>query len=133
MAVTRFGISLEEGLLNNLDTFVIENSFANRSQAIRYLIEKNIVEKKWQCNNNVAGAILLMYDFSKTEISERLSQIQHNYYKYILASQRFFINADFCLETVTVKGTAKILTELSDRLITVKGVKHGKLLMSKTD
>jgi CopG family nickel-responsive transcriptional regulator len=51
MPVARFSISLEEELLGELDKFADENNFANRSQALRNLIEKYIVEKKWQCNN----------------------------------------------------------------------------------
>jgi CopG family nickel-responsive transcriptional regulator len=49
MTVTRFSISLEEELLKELDRYVTDNKFPNRSQALRYLIEKNIVEKKWHC------------------------------------------------------------------------------------
>ncbi|MDR1682903.1 MAG: ribbon-helix-helix protein, CopG family, partial [Candidatus Symbiothrix sp.] len=72
MAVTRFGVSLEQNLLEALDTYVADNSYSNRSQAIRALIEKNIVEKKWQCNNHVAGAIVLLYDPQKYDIEHQL-------------------------------------------------------------
>jgi len=34
-------------------------------RAFRALIEKTLVEKKWQCNNVVAGAIVLVYNNSK--------------------------------------------------------------------
>ena len=44
MPVTRFSISLEEDLLKELDNYADENRFSNRSQAVRHLIEKNIVE-----------------------------------------------------------------------------------------
>ena len=50
MPVARFGVSLENYLFEALDTYVLANKFPNRSQAIRYLIEKNIVEDKWKCN-----------------------------------------------------------------------------------
>ena len=40
MTVSRFGVSLEEELLTALDQYVTDNNFSNRSQAIRYLIEK---------------------------------------------------------------------------------------------
>ena len=53
MSVSRFGVSLENELLEALDGYVHENQFPNRSQAIRHLIEKNLVEKKWKCNNIV--------------------------------------------------------------------------------
>lgn len=55
MPLKRFGVSLEDNLLESLDQYVSENGFANRSQAIRFLVEKNVAEKKWQCNHIVAG------------------------------------------------------------------------------
>ena len=133
MAVTRFSISLEEELLKELDQFAQDNSFANRSQALRHLIEKNIIEKKWQCNNMVAGAIVLIYDHHKKDISTKSNDIQHNYFEVILSSQHYHLNHDICLEIIAVKGYAIKLTELSDKLISIKGIKHGKLIMSKTD
>ena len=42
MALKRFGVSLEDDLLESLDQYVLENGFSNRSQAIRFLIEKNL-------------------------------------------------------------------------------------------
>jgi CopG family nickel-responsive transcriptional regulator len=62
MPLARFGVSLDEELLKALDSFVIENSLPNRSQAIRHLVEKNLVEKKWHCNQMVAGAIVMVYE-----------------------------------------------------------------------
>ena len=65
MSLKRFGVSLEDNLLESLDQYVNENGFANRSQAIRFLIEKNVAERKWQCNHIVAGTIVIMYDQSE--------------------------------------------------------------------
>ena len=76
MSVSRFGVSLENDLLEALDNYVAANNFPNRSQAIRQLIERNIVEKKWQCNNIVAGAIILIYNHEKRELSTKITYIQ---------------------------------------------------------
>jgi len=133
MSVLRFSVSLEEDLLKELDHFVNENKFPNRSQAVRHLIEKNIVERKWQCNNIVAGAIVMIYDHHKKEILARSNEIQHDYFGVILSSQHFHLSHDICLEIIAVKGKAKTLTDLSDKLISIKGIKHGKLIMSKPD
>ena len=54
MALKRFGVSLEDYLLEDLDQYVKQNGFTNRSQAIRFLIEKNVTEQKWLCNHIVA-------------------------------------------------------------------------------
>jgi len=132
MTVSRFGVSLEKELLDALDKYVKDNSFSNRSQAIRFLIEKNLVEVKWMCDNIVAGAITLVYSAEKTDLRNRLQEIQTENQKYILSSQLFYME-DKCLEIIAVKGPSFRLTKLSDKLISVKGIQHGKLIMSKVN
>jgi CopG family transcriptional regulator, nickel-responsive regulator len=133
MPVSRFGVSLDEDLLKALDGFVEKNQFSNRSQAIRYLIEKNLVEEKWKCDNIVAGAIVLVFDHEKTEILKRLFEIQFEYKDVVLSSQGFYLNEQNYLEIVAVKGASRRLTEISDKLISIKGIQHGKLVMSKAE
>jgi CopG family nickel-responsive transcriptional regulator len=132
MAVTRFSVSLEKELLDELDSFAESNGFANRSQALRHLIEKNIVEEKWQCNNVVAGAIVMIYDHHKKDIDSKSNDIQHDYFDVILSSQHYHLSHEICLEIIAVRGQASRLTELSEKLIGIKGIKHGKLVMSKS-
>lgn len=131
MAVRRFGVSLENEVMEMLDSYVQTNQFPNRSQAIRHLIEQHTVEKKWLCNNEVAGAIVLVYDHHKNEITKLANEIQHDYHHLILSSQHIHLDHDLCLETIAVKGLANELTDLADKLIALKGVNHGKLVMSR--
>ena len=133
MGLKRFGVSLDESLLESLDLFVVNNGFTNRSQAIRFLVEKNIAETKWLCNHVVAGTIIIMYDQSKKDISVRIEEIQQAYQQVILSSSQYYLKSNFCLHIATVTGEAYKLTELSDRLIAIKGIKHGKLVMSRAD
>ena len=120
-------------MLESLDQYVLENGFSNRSQAIRFLIEKNLAEKKWLCNHIVAGTIIIMYDQGKKEIASKIILIEQDYQDVILSSSQYFINKNFCLHIATVMGEAHRLTDLSDRLTTIKGIKHGKLVMSRAD
>ncbi len=132
MLVKRFGVSLEESTLRRLDNLVEEKQFPNRSRAIRFLIEKIVVEQKWEDNREVAGAVVLVYDHHKRNLSERSVNAQHEYHKLILSVQHVHLDHDYCLETIVVKGKAKELTRLADRLIGMKGIKHGELLMTET-
>ncbi|MBN1117750.1 MAG: nickel-responsive transcriptional regulator NikR [Bacteroidales bacterium] len=132
MAVKRFGVSIEEETLEKLDTYVEDNQFPNRSQALRFLIENSFIEHKWQCNNEVAGAIVLLYDHHKNDISHKAGQIQHDYHNLILSTQHIHLSHGLCLESIAVKGKASELTNLADMLISLKGVRHGKLVMSRT-
>jgi CopG family nickel-responsive transcriptional regulator len=130
MKVKRFGVSLEEDLLDKLDSYVVSNHFPNRSQAIRHLIQKTDVEKKWEENEIVAGAIVLVYDHHKRDLQTQSTSLQHDYHDLIISVQHVHLNHDNCLETITVKGKAGKLRDLADRLIALKGIKHGELVMS---
>ena len=74
-----------------------------------------------------------MYDNGRKEITSRIAEIEQENRELILSSSQYFINSNFCLHIVTVMGEAFRLTELSDRLIAVKGIKHGKLVMSRAE
>ncbi len=133
MSVKRFGVSLEEDVLNSLDKFVRDRHFSNRSQAIGHLVKTHLIEKKWESDQLVAGVIVVAYDHHKRDILSKSTDIQHEYHNVILATQHFHLRHDFCLETIAVKGKASRLIALSDRLIGMKGIKDGKLVMSGAD
>jgi CopG family nickel-responsive transcriptional regulator len=130
MSVKRFGVSLEEELLENLDRLVTRHHFPNRSQAIRFLIRKSEVEEQWNMDMEVAGALVLIYDHHKRDIQKQMTALQHDYHCLIMSSQHIHLDHDMCLETITVKGKAKKLVNLADKLKAVKGIRHGELVMS---
>ena len=128
--VKRFGVSLEETLFKELDDLVKRHRFPNRSQAIRFLIRNNRVGEAWQKNETVAGCLVLIYDHHKRDLVNKSLDIQHEYGHLILSVQHVHLDHHNCLETISVKGKAIKLQELSNRLISLKGIKHGKLVMS---
>ncbi len=130
MQIKRFGVSLEENLLEELDKLVEEHRFPNRSQAIRYFINKNKIEDQWEKDEDVAGAIVLIYDHHKRELNSQSMKLQHDYHHLILSVQHVHLDHNNCLETIAVKGRASELKTLADSLIGLKGIKHGDLVMS---
>jgi CopG family nickel-responsive transcriptional regulator len=133
MKLKRFGVSLEEDLLKELDFLAQRNKFPNRSQAIRFLVRKNLVEEAWQSNREVSGAVVLIYDHHRRELISKSVDIQHDFAHIILATQHIHLDHHNCLEIIALKGKASALRELSDKLISLKGVKHGKLVVSATE
>lgn len=130
MQVKRFGVSLEDELLIELDRLSAKYQFPNRSQAIRYLIKKYSVEDEWEENQDVAGAIVLVYDHHKRDLQSKSTDVQHDFHHLILSVQHVHLDHHNCLETITVKGKANELKKLANRLIAIKGVKHGELVMT---
>jgi len=102
-------------------------------QALRQLVNKHIVEKKWLCNNQVAGTVTLVYDHHKRDISNHLALIQRDYSQEILSVQRFTLNENHSMEVISLMGISARLTDLSERLIAEKGIQHGKLAMTRFD
>ncbi len=130
MNIRRFGVSVEESILNALDKYVKKHSFPNRSRAIRHLIKSTLVSEKVDENKMVAGAIVIVYDHHHRELNSKLMHVQHEYHDAILSTQHLHLEHDLCLETIAVKGKAKTLQELANRIIGTKGIKHGKLVMT---
>ncbi len=133
MNVKRFGVSLEEGFLVELDRLVRKYGFPNRSQAIRFLVKKYSVEDKWNENEEVAGAIVMVYDHHKRDLQTKSTDVQHDFHHLILSVQHVHLDHSNCLETIAVKGKANELNKLANNLFAIKGVKHGELVMTSKD
>lgn len=133
MAIKRFGVSLDEEVLEELDDLVAKHHFPNRSQAIRYLIKAHLIADNWQENKEVAGTVTLLYDHHKRDLSGQSTDIQHDNHGLVLSMQHIHLDHNNCLETIVLKGRASQLIDLSDKLIGLKGVKHGKLVMTSLD
>ncbi len=128
--IKRFGVSLEKDLFNELDAIVRKHKFPNRSQAIRFLIRKNMAEEAYEENKEVSGAVVMIYDHHKRELVNKSLDIQHEFTGIILASQHVHLDHHNCLEIIALKGKARDLQALADKLIALKGVKHGKLVVA---
>ena len=100
-----------------MDEYVQENKFSNRSQALRHLVNQHIVEKKWLCNNRVAGAVTLVYDHHKREIANHLAETEREYSREILSVQRYTLNENLSMEVIALNGISARLTELSETMI----------------
>ena len=128
----RFGVSIEKNLLDKFDSYVRKRGYGNRSEALRDLIRKELVDSRWSDNANekVAGAIIIIYDHHRRELVDDIINIQHDYHKVIISSQHVHLDHDTCLEVIVVKGKIAELFELETKLKVIKGVKHALLAKS---
>ncbi len=130
--LVRFGVSLEQDLLEKFDRLTKEKSYTCRSEAFRDLIRQELIQKQWQSGHEIAGAVTLIYDHHKRELVNKLMDIQHAFGAMIISSQHVHLDHNNCLEIIAVKGSPKEAQKLADSLKSVKGVKHGTLSMSTT-
>ena len=130
----RFGISMEGGLLRKFDSLVQQRGYENRSEAIRDLVREAIIQQTWEDGEQIiAGSILLFYDHHQRNLLEEMTRIQHSVHDVILATTHFHLNHDSCLELIVVKGKAKDIQELSNKLTSLKGVSYGNFTVSPVE
>jgi len=129
----RFGISIDDGLLERFDRLVTEKGYVNRSEAIRDLIRDALVEQTWEAGNEeTVGTVTLVYDHHVHDLADRLTAIQHDHHDRIISTLHVHLDHHNCLEVLIVRGQASQIKAIADSLIGVKGVKHGKLVMTTT-
>ena len=133
MGVVRFGVSVPEELLEKFDRIIEEKGYVNRSEAIRDMMRDFIVRHEWETGDaEVAGTITLLYNHDESDVVKGLLDLQHEYLDEVVSSLHVHMDEHNCLEVVIVKGKANRIKEIADRLLSLKGVKHGKLVMTCT-
>lgn len=130
--IIRFGVSLEEALLEKFDRRIQGKNYASRSEAIRDLIREDLVKAEWESGKDVVGVITMVYDHHKRELVNKLTDIQHEFGKAIISSQHIHLDHYNCLEIIAVSGHPALAQKLADNLRSVKGVKHLTTNMSTT-
>ena len=124
--LTRFGVSLDEELLEPFDALCAVKGYSNRSEAIRDLIRKALVAEEWQqADGQGAGTLTLVDDHHQNDRARRLTQMQHDEHDIIIATLHVHLDHHNCLEVLILKGEAARVRALADKLISCKGVKHG--------
>lgn len=130
--LVRFGVSLEKTLLDRFDDLIREKQYTNRSEALRDLIRRELVQREWQEGKDVAGAITLIYDHHKRDVMSRVTDTQHGFQKAIISTQHIHLDHHNCLEIIAARGKAEEVQKLADALRSIKGVRHATLSMSST-
>jgi CopG family nickel-responsive transcriptional regulator len=129
----RFGISLDSDLLNRFDSLCEERCYQTRSEAIRDLIRKELVQKEWENQNQeVTGTLTLVFDHHKSELAQKLTEIQHQALDLIITSLHVHIDEHNCMEVLVLRGPVKDIRSIAQRLTSTRGIKHGKLSLSTT-
>lgn len=127
----RFGVSIEEKLLEKFDKYISKKKYHNRSEALRDLIRKELIDGSWSDKNmEVAGAVIIVYDHHRKELVENLVNIQHDYHDIIISTQHVHLDHHNCLEIIVVKGGIRKVYRLEEELKVAKGVKHAALSRS---
>ena len=131
--LVRFGVSMESGLLQQFDELIAKRHYVNRSEALRDLVRAAIVENQWEHGTaRTVGAVCLVYNHQTGDVGHKLTHIQHESEVQVVSSMHVHLDHHNCLETIVLRGKPPEIRQVADQLISLRGVKLGKLVMGST-
>lgn len=129
--LSRIGIALDSNLLSRFDELTSRLGYTNRSEAFRDLIRDRLVtERTASPNSTVVGTVTLIYDHHEHGVTEKLTELQHAQHELVVSTSHAHLDHDSCLEVLIVHGKSGQIEEFAGRLIGLKGVQHGRLVMT---
>ena len=132
--VVRFGISMNQSLIEQFDKMIAGQGYDNRSEAIRDLVRKALIKSdRLQLTELVAGTIVIVYDHHYTGLTDCLMDLQHSFHHQIVSTMHVHLNHDQCLEILVVRGVLSRLKELHQQIQVLKGVLYAELSVTHID
>jgi CopG family nickel-responsive transcriptional regulator len=129
--LSRIGVAIDSDLLAKFDGLIAKRGYVNRSEAFRDLIRDKLVEEAWASpESQVVGTVTLVYNHHTRMLSEKLTDMQHDHHQQVLSTLHVHLDHDNCLEVLVVRGQAKSVQDIASKLISTKGVKHGRLTIT---
>jgi len=130
--VERVGVSFEPELLDKFDKLIKEKGYTSRSEAIRDLVRKSLIESEVETGKGeIMGTLTIIYDHDAGDVARRLLHLQHHHHGRILSTTHIHIDEHRCLEVLIIRGRADVVRRLADNIRAIKGVKHGELVVTK--
>jgi len=132
-SLCRFSLSMSSDLVEQLDGMCRAKGYPSRSQAVADMVRHHLVEHRaLSFAREIAGNVTLVYDHHKRNIQSALTSIQHDHGRTTISAMHVHLDHHNCMEVIAVRGKAGKVRRLADRLIAVKGVKHGRLTVTTT-
>jgi CopG family nickel-responsive transcriptional regulator len=125
-------VSIDQDLLENYDRLIAERGYATRSEALRDLIREALIQQKIETQSEIhaLGSLTLVYDHHASHLLQEMAQLQHNFHQLILSVMHLHVSHDDCMEIIALRGVAAEIAELANGLLSLKGIKNGKLFLT---
>ena len=132
--IERIGISLEKNLLADFDKLIKKKGYQNRSQAVRNLINQQLgCEKIQNPTAKTIAAVYLVYDHHATKLMQKLTELQHTNLLKVVCSTHIHLDKHNCMELIVLKGQTGQINRIAESLLSLKGIKLGKINFVPTE
>lgn len=122
--LVRFGVAMERPLLEHFDVIVADRG-VTRSELLRDLVRAEIVKAQVARGAPAVATLTLVYDHHVRELTERLTEFQHQLGDRVRSTLHIHLDERRCLEVIVMRGRSDELKRVADRLLATRGVTHG--------
>jgi CopG family nickel-responsive transcriptional regulator len=124
----RITITIDDELLDAIDTLVQRRGYASRSEAVRDMVRDaaardSALSDKTQC----VAALTYVYDHETRALAQRLTRTAHHHHDLAVASLHVHLDHDSCMEISILRGSVAAVRGLTDELTAQRGVRHTNL------
>lgn len=129
--VVRTAISLPPDVLAALDRWAASRNSSSRSEAIRFLVRRELSEAALtDPRADAVGTVMLVFDHRAPNVQTRLTEAQHRWGEHIRASSHVHLEGEACLEVVILVGQRSEIEAAAEDLRGVKGIDQGDFLVA---
>jgi CopG family nickel-responsive transcriptional regulator len=129
--VKRITVSMPDETYQALDRLVQQRGFDNRSQAVSEMIHQHAAQHLGKIGTEImAGTLTLVYDESKSSLLRDLSRIFREHIAEVISSQHILLEDGHVLEVILMQGPARTLRDITNKLVTCKGVKTAHITLT---
>lgn len=126
----RVTITLDDGLMSELDQLIAERGYQNRSEAIRDLARAGMQQTAAATSpdQQCVAALVYVYDHGVRELAKRLTHAFHDHHDMAVSTLHVHLDHESCMEVTVLKGQASEVARFAEQVIAQRGVKHGRLV-----
>ncbi|MGB9590160.1 MAG: nickel-responsive transcriptional regulator NikR [Candidatus Hydrothermia bacterium] len=126
--MVRFSISMDEETARQLDELVMERGYANRSEAVRDMVRKTLLEERWEKGGDVIGVLITVFDHTKRLLQEKITEGYHRHHDAVITTLHLHIDERNCMEVSAITGDASAVKEVARSILARPGISFGKLV-----
>ncbi|WP_315709085.1 nickel-responsive transcriptional regulator NikR [Brenneria uluponensis] len=125
----RLTISMDDQLAEDFDELMTRKGYANRSEAFRDMLRRELGEMTVAADKEVHCVAVLsyVYDHHERQLSSRLAGMQHDHHDLTVSTMHIHLSHDECVETVVLRGMTSLVEQFAESVIAQTGVRHGRL------
>ena len=127
----RLTITIDDDLLTEVDDFIAQRGYGNRSEAFRDLLRSGLEQSETDASKSrrCIATVSYVLNHAARELPKRLTKEFHEHNDLAQATLHVHIDRESCLEVTVLRGQSAEVRAFADHVIAERGVRHGRVVV----